>query len=85
MSEVRIYDRALSPDEIAVLHSHPARATDRGLVAGYHLDEGRGTTVTDFSGHGNTGTLQRGHRNRAAPAIGGPLQPLQPLEDSHDN
>jgi len=85
VSEVRIYDRALSPDEIAVLHLHPARATDRGLVAGYHLDEGRGTTVTDFSGHGNTGTLQRGHRNRAAPAIGGPLQPLQPLEDSHDN
>jgi len=91
VSEVRIYDRALSADEIAVLHSHPARATDRGLVAGYHLDEGRGTTVTDFSGHGNTGTLQRGHRNRAAPAIRGPLQPpggqlpLQQLEDSHDN
>ncbi len=28
-----------------------------GLIAGYHFDEGRGTTVADFSGHGNTGTL----------------------------
>ena len=31
-----------------------------GLVAGYHLDEGRGTTANDFSGHGNTGTFRGG-------------------------
>ena len=60
LSEVRIYDRALSPAEIAVLHGNPQRATNRGLVAGYHFDEGQGTTVADFSGHGNNGKLHGG-------------------------
>ena len=32
----------------------------KGLVAGYRLDEGRGTTVHDFTGHGNDGTLHGG-------------------------
>ena len=58
LSEARIYDRALSSDEIAVLRADPARATDRGLVAGYHFDEGSGSVAHDFSGHGNTGTLK---------------------------
>ena len=55
--EIRIYDRALSPNEIAILHSNPARATNQGLVLGFHCDEGSGKTVADFSGHGNNGTL----------------------------
>ena len=41
LREVRIYDRPLSPAEIAVLHGEPQKATSRGLVAGYHLDEGQ--------------------------------------------
>ncbi len=32
-------------------------ATIPGLVAAYAFDEGAGTTVTDYSGNGNTGTL----------------------------
>ena len=32
-----------------------------GLVAGYHLREGRSAIVADFSGHGNTGTLKGQH------------------------
>ena len=48
LSEVRIYDRSLSPAEIAVLHGDPQRATNRGLVAGYHLDEGRGSNGPRF-------------------------------------
>ena len=60
LSEVRIYDCSLSPAEIAVLHDNPQRATNRGLVAGYHFDEGHGTTVADFSGRGNNGTLHGG-------------------------
>ena len=32
-------------------------ATIAGLVAAYSFDEGTGTTVTDLSGNGNTGTL----------------------------
>jgi len=78
VSEVRIYDRALSPAEIAVLHAHPARATSRGLVAGYHLNEGRGKTTTDFSDHGNTGTLQRRDRSWNAPGT----RQLRRLPDS---
>ena len=31
--------------------------TVAGLVAGYNFDEGSGTTVTDVSGFGNTGTI----------------------------
>ena len=30
---------------------------DAGLVAAYGFDEGSGTTVTDASGNGNTGTI----------------------------
>ena len=30
------------------------------LVAGYHMDEGQGTTLADFSGHGHDGTLHDG-------------------------
>ena len=33
-------------------------ATIPGLVAAYSFDEGSGTTVTDLSGNGNTGTLK---------------------------
>jgi hypothetical protein len=34
----------------------PASA-QTGLVAAYAFDEGAGTTVTDLSGSGNTGTI----------------------------
>lgn len=33
---------------------------DAGLVAGYHFDDGSGTSATDYSGNGNTGTLVNG-------------------------
>ena len=43
------------------LYSNTATATTlatiAGLVAAYSFDEGAGTTVTDLSGNGNTGTL----------------------------
>ena len=58
VSEVRIYDRPLSTAEIQVLYAHPDQATNHGLVAGYHLNEGHGKTIADFSDHGNSGTLQ---------------------------
>lgn len=58
VSEVRLYDRPLSSAEIQVLYAHPDQATSQGLVAGYHLNEGRGKTIVDFSDKGNTGTLQ---------------------------
>ena len=64
VSEVRIYDRPLSPAEIQVLFAHPDQATSRGLVAGYHLNEGRGKTITDFSDKRNLGTLQNRDQSR---------------------
>jgi Spy/CpxP family protein refolding chaperone len=36
--------------------AQPAMAATTGLVAAYGFDEGTGTTVTDASGNGNTGT-----------------------------
>ena len=64
MDELLVYNRALSPAEVLGLYNRGkgtyADAKARGLVAGYHFDEGRGTTVHDFSGHGNDGTLHGG-------------------------
>ena len=66
MRDLLIFDQAFSQQQAAALHragpggdlSHYAWM--RSLVAGYHLDEGRGTTAHDFSGHGNDGTLHDG-------------------------
>jgi len=65
LAETLVFDRALAPEEIAKLYRRGRglhRAMLGGLVAGYHFDESRGTTVADFSGHGNTGTLHGGVR-----------------------
>jgi hypothetical protein len=37
--------------------AQPSMAATTGLVAAYGFDEGTGTTVTDASGNGNTGTI----------------------------
>ena len=66
ISELSIFDRALSAREIGAMYSRGAgklgdmaqRPWNKGLVAGYHFDEGCGTTAHDFSGHDNTGTLK---------------------------
>ena len=58
--EVRVYGTALSADAVRAQY-----ATGRGqygttepdLVAGWHFDEGQGSAVGDYSGHGRTGTL----------------------------
>ncbi len=64
LAETLVFNRPLGPAEIAELYNQ-TRGAERvgkmaGLVAGYRLDEGRGTTVADFSGHGNDGTLHGG-------------------------
>ena len=62
LQEMQVFDRALTAADVAKLYDRGAgnygAVGVRGLAAGYHLDEGHGTTVADFSGHGNTGTLQ---------------------------
>ena len=42
---------------VSVAPSRQASAAPSGLVAAYGFDEGSGTTVTDASGNGNTGTV----------------------------
>ena len=86
-----VYDTVLSAGDVEVLYGGRAPST-RGrrtsgdayprrdnLVAGYRFDEGKGTTIRDFSGHGNDGTLHGGltwvsGRGGAAAAHAGALQ-----------
>ena len=64
VGQLLIYKRAISAEQVARLYGQAGGDIDSrdtvGLVAGYHLDEGRGTTAADFSGHGNSGTLKGG-------------------------
>ncbi len=63
LAETLILNRALDSDEIASLYHRgrsPHGAMIDGLIAGYHFDEGHGTTVNDFSDHGRNGTLHGG-------------------------
>lgn len=50
MSNVRLYNRALTDSEIN-------SGTQNGIVAEYDFSEGTGTTLTDISGNGNHGTI----------------------------
>ena len=57
LDEVRIYDRALSAEEIQSL-THNRPDTDApNLVAYWDFDESEGQTAHDLSGNGNDGTL----------------------------
>ena len=64
LSELLIFDRVITRDEVAKLYANGAvnygAVGVDGLIAGYHLNEGLGTTVADFSGRGNNGTLHGG-------------------------
>ncbi len=61
MDDVRLYNRALSADEVRLLAgsntSKVAVATNNGLVGYWSFNEGTSTLAGDFSGNGNTGTL----------------------------
>lgn len=68
LDDVRIYNRALSADEVYRLYQlgkgtkiattlTNSDAVDNSLVGHWRLDEGSGTTALDSSGNGNTGTL----------------------------
>jgi hypothetical protein len=55
LDEVRIYNRALSPDEVQDLYNYAP-----GPVAHWKLDENTGTSAADASSNSNTGTLTNG-------------------------
>ncbi|MFA7171519.1 MAG: LamG domain-containing protein, partial [Candidatus Paceibacterota bacterium] len=56
IDDVRIYNRALSADEISDLYNGN-QIDDAGLVGYWGFDEGIGSTTADLSGNGNTGTI----------------------------
>ncbi|GEM_PF-3901780 len=58
--EVRIWNRALTQEEIQANMNRVLTGSEEGLVGYWRLDEGSGTTVEDLSGNGNTGTLVNG-------------------------
>jgi hypothetical protein len=62
IGEVRIYNRALSEAEIQHNMYNPLNPIRDGLVLWLPLVEGSGTSVKDFSGFGNNGTLHNGVR-----------------------
>jgi len=63
MSDVSIYDRALSEAEIRYLAGERATPVDpgsSGLIASWTCDEGAGAVVGDVSGNGRDGTFVNG-------------------------
>jgi len=62
MDEIRIYDRAITADEVEYNYNGgvgrytPYSST--GLLTELHAEDGSGLTVTDTSGEGNDGTIQ---------------------------
>jgi hypothetical protein len=57
IDDVRIYNRALSAEEIGTVMYGKPTGSDPNLVAYWNFDEGAGQTAADASGHGNNGTL----------------------------
>jgi hypothetical protein len=55
IDEARVYNRALSPADVATLYNFAP-----GPVGYWKLDEKSGTSASDTSGNGNTGTLTNG-------------------------
>jgi hypothetical protein len=55
IDEVRVYNRALSQDEVKKLYEWAPRP-----IGYWKLDEGAGTTVNDSSGNGRAGTISNG-------------------------
>ena len=65
MDELNIWNRALSSSDVTALYNSgagvygdtSASPYNSGFVAGYHFDEGSGTTIADFTTNANTGNF----------------------------
>jgi len=60
IAHVRVYNRALSQDEILWNFRNPNSPVTNGLVLWLKMNEGTGTTVYDYSGYGNNGAVYNG-------------------------
>ena len=72
MDEVRVWNVARSADEIRTNMHRELQGNETGLVAYYKMDTGTGTTASDSSGNGNTGTLTNGPTWQTSGAMAGP-------------
>lgn len=57
IDEVAIFNKALSPQQIAAIYNASFQGIYKGLVGHWKMDETSGTTAYDSSGKGNNGTL----------------------------
>ncbi|MES3030802.1 MAG: LamG-like jellyroll fold domain-containing protein [Patescibacteria group bacterium] len=60
IDEVRLYSKVLSQNEIDTHYASGAGeqgVDETDLIAGWHFDEGSGTSVADYSGNGHAGEL----------------------------
>lgn len=76
IDEVRLWNLARSQAEILQDMSQPLTGTEVGLAAYYQMSNGAGTSLTDNSGHGWTGTLYDG--GQGIPPDGQPPQWVSP-------
>ena len=60
MDEIRIWNNAQRPSTILDQINVPVPSHATGLNGYWRFDNGRGTTSTDLTGRGNTGTLKNG-------------------------
>ena len=58
VDEFQLYDRALSPAEIASLQTSAGGSAGGGNVAWYRFDEAKGALAADSSGKGHDGTVE---------------------------
>jgi len=80
MDELLVFNRQLSASEARTLYgdrqgrygSADLLPWSNGLVAGYHFDEGTGTSAADFSGNGHNGALQGASWTPSSVAVGAP-------------
>jgi hypothetical protein len=71
VDDFRLYDRALSPDEVGSLMSTPGAGTGGGGVAWYRFDESGGVTAVDSSGNGRHATVTTRVDVERVPALDG--------------
>jgi len=64
ISRILLYNRALSDNEIRWNYQNPDSPITSGLVLWMRIDEGSGTTVYDYSGYENHGTIYGAAWNR---------------------
>lgn len=60
LDEVSIWNRELSPAEIAATRNLRPVGNEANLVGSWRFDEGTGTSAADLTGLGHTGTLNNG-------------------------